>query len=89
MIYFIISSVVIGVIIALFTGIFPHSEIVGANWWGYPLVWLTQAVLSPGYSPPLNVIWLNLIIDIVVWSVIVFLFLFVVFRKKLLKKGTK
>ena len=79
----IISSLIIGIVITLITGLFTHPDIVGANWWGYPLTWLTQAVLSPEYSPPLNINWLNLIIDIVVWTIIAFVILVAIFRKKL------
>ena len=50
MIFSIITSVILGIIITLFTGIFLNQGLLGANWWGYPFAWLTQAVLGPEYS---------------------------------------
>ncbi len=79
----IISSLIMGMIITLITGLFTHQGVVGANWWGYPFTWLTRAVVSPEYSPPLNLNLLNLIIDIIIWTIIAFAIFVVIFKKKI------
>ena len=78
----IILSIILGIIITLITGFFTHPSVVGAKWWGYPLTWKTQAVLSPEYSPPLNINWLNFIIDIIIWTIIFFIIFGIILRKK-------
>lgn len=74
-----IFAVVGGIVITLITGLIDHTPLglMGASWYGYPLVWLVMMVVGPGYSP-----WvvrpLRLIVDIVCWSVVVFVILFIV-----------
>ena len=50
--------------------------LVGAEHFGFPLAWLFRLVIAPQYNP-----WrmdlLNFLADIVVWSVIVFVIVFV------------
>ena len=78
-----IFAVVIGVAITLLTGLLGHTPdgLMGAMWFGYPLVWLVEMVVGPGYNP-----WvvrpLRLILDIVAWTVLAWVILFVVARFK-------
>jgi len=83
----IIISILIGLIITLITGLFLNLEetYLGSSRWGYPIYWLSQMIVGPQYSPPLNIVWLNLVIDILVWSVLVFLILVIVFREEKIK----
>jgi hypothetical protein len=76
-------SLTFGIVITLVSSLFSHPNVVGANWWGYPLTWLTQVVVSPEYSPPLNVNWFNLIIDIIFWTIISLVIIFALFKKKM------
>ena len=70
-------AVVGGIVVTLVTGLIDHtpSGLMGASWYGYPLAWLVMMVVGPGYSP-----WvvrpLRLTADIVCWSVVVFVILF-------------
>ena len=85
-IYWIISSVILGIVISLFTGLLTWPSIVGATWWGYPFRWISKAVVAPGYIAPLVIWWDNLIFDFIFWSIVVFLIILVFFRKKLFIK---
>ena len=84
----IIVSIIYGSAITLITGFFTHKILIGATWFGYPLHWLVRMVVSPEYFP-YKIVWLNFIIDIIIWSVIVFIILVVIFRKDFLKKEGK
>ena len=76
-------AVVIGVAITLVTGLVDHTPdgLMGATWFGYPLTWLVEMVVGPGYNP-----WVvrpvRLILDIVAWTVLAWVILFVVTRSK-------
>ena len=73
------QSVIIGIVVTLITGILMNLNIVGelpnimvssepilgVSYWGYPLAWISQ-VVYPGAVK--QVIWINLIVDIVIWS---------------------
>ena len=78
-----LSSIIGGVIITILTGLLlytPHM-LVGATHYGYPLPWLIRLVLAPQYFPwRVNIAYL--IADIIVWSVIVGIIIFVVKRVK-------
>ena len=91
MIQLIIFFIIIGLIITLITGLFSNLDtIVGASIWGYPLHWLSKMVVGSQYSPPLDVVWLNLIIDIMIWSIVVYLILLeLVILKKYFSKKEK
>ncbi|MCK4364765.1 MAG: hypothetical protein KAW45_01815 [Thermoplasmatales archaeon] len=90
LIQIIIISIIVGIIITLITGLFSNQEnFLGSSRWGYPLHWLSRMIVGPQYSPPLNIVWLNLIIDIVIWSIIVLVILLIVFRKNLFRKEKK
>lgn len=87
MIFLTIISLIFGVAITLITGFFSNQEgIVGAGRWGYPLHWLSRMVTSPEYSSPYDIVWSNFVIDIAIWTVIIFIVLMFVYRKDLFKK---
>ena len=75
----VIFSVVGGVLITLLTGLVSSTPpmLVGAMWCGYPLAWLFRLVLAPEYFP-WRVDVTALLVDIVAWSVVVAVVLFVV-----------
>jgi len=80
----VIGSVVGGILITLLSGLLRNTPamLVGAEHYGYPLPWLRQ-VVYPG--APLEVppeYYLNLVVDVVVWAVIVGIILFVLMRRK-------
>jgi ABC-type uncharacterized transport system permease subunit len=61
-----------GVIVTIITGLFsyPTGEVIGVDKWGYPFYWLSQ-IIFPGAEKIIN--WSNLIINILIWSVMMFL----------------
>jgi len=78
-----ILAVVGGVVLTLITGLFRNtpSGLMGAVWYGYPLTWLVQMIVAPQYFP-----WvvrpLELVVDLVVWIIVVWVILFVVSKMK-------
>ncbi len=80
----------IGIVITLVSGLLINImmmwTMVGGSWWGYPLAWMSRSFGGPGMYGPLLFNWLNLVIDIVIWSFIIFVISSFVIRKKLLKK---
>lgn len=76
-------AIVGGVVITLLTGLVENmpSLLVGAVHYGYPLAWLTRLVIAPEFIP-WHVDYANLIIDIVVWVIIVWIILFVLSKRK-------
>ncbi len=81
-----IFAIIGGVAITLLTGLIPNTPmLVGAVHYGYPFSWLIRLVIAPEYFPwRINV--LNLVADIVVWTIVVGILLFVSTRKILGKK---
>jgi hypothetical protein len=83
----IIFALIGGVVITLVTGLLDHTPemLVGAVYFGYPFAWLEMLVVAPQYFP-----WVvrpvRLVLDIVVWTIVVWVILFVVFRTR--KKPT-
>jgi hypothetical protein len=75
----VIFSVFGGVLITVLTGLVPSTPpmLVGAMWYGYPLAWLFRLVISPEYFP-WRVDLVGLLGDVVVWSVVVTVVLFIV-----------
>ena len=79
----VVCAVVAGVVMTLFTGLIGNTPgmLVGAVYYGYPLAWLEMMVVAPQYFP-----WvvrpLRLILDIVAWTVVVWIILFVVSKAK-------
>jgi hypothetical protein len=74
----VVVSIVGGVIITVVTGLFPNTPgmLVGAEWYGFPLAWLIRMIVAPEYNP-WRVEFLNFIADVVVWSVILFVIIFI------------
>ena len=79
----IVLAVVVGVAVTLLTGLFDNTPamLVGATHYGYPLAWLVRMIVAPEYNP-----WvvrpLRLIVDIVAWTVLAWVILFVIARSK-------
>ncbi len=79
----VIFAVVGGVIVTLVTALFNNTPemLMGAVYYGYPFAWLEMMVVAPQYFP-----WvvrpLRLILDIVIWTVIVWVILFAVSKVK-------
>jgi len=65
-----IYSILAGILITLITGLFPNVFLLGVSYWGYFLPWLSK-VAYPGAT--LNVKWVNLFVNIVIWSVLLYL----------------
>jgi hypothetical protein len=64
----ILYSIILGVIITLASSLFPSlGGGIGVQAMGFPFGWLTQ-VVYPG--APMQIDWIGLILDIVIWSVI-------------------
>jgi len=78
-----VLAVVIGVAITLLTGLVENTPamLMGAVWYGFPFAWLVRMVVAPQYNP-----WvvqpLRLIADIVAWTVVAWVILFVVTRSR-------
>jgi hypothetical protein len=75
----VVVSIVGGVVITLATGLFSSTPgmLVGAEWYGFPLAWLIRMIVAPEYNP-WKVEYVNFIADVVVWSVILFVIIFIV-----------
>jgi hypothetical protein len=65
-----IYSIITGIVITLITGLFPNVFLLGVNYWGYFLPWLRR-IVYPG--SPLEVLWIYLIVDVIIWSVLIYL----------------
>lgn len=65
-----IYSILTGMLITLITGLFPNVFLLGVSYWGYFLPWLSRVVYL---GATLNVIWINLFVNIVIWSVLLYL----------------
>ena len=68
-----------GEIITLLTGLFSSTPqmLVGAEWYGFPLAWLIRMIVAPEYNP-WRIEFLNFLADVVVWSVILLVIVFIV-----------
>jgi hypothetical protein len=81
----VLIAIVGGVLLTLLTGVFSNTPemMVGATHYGYPLPWLVRMIVAPEYFPWV-VEYVNLVADVIVWSVIVGIVLLVVgaVRKK-------
>ena len=65
-----IYSILTGIIITLLTALFPNVFLLGVSYWGYLLPWLRQLVY-PGSK--LEIIWVNFFVNILIWSVILYM----------------
>jgi len=70
-------------VLALLTGLVANTPamLVGAEHYGYPLPWLIRMVVAPWYNP-WRIDFVGFFADIVIWTVILFVLLFVVDRIK-------
>jgi len=79
----ILAAILGGVIVTLLTGLISNTPpmLVGATHYGYPFAWLTRLVIAPQYFPwRFNI--LTLIVDIVIWTLVIGIILFVFSRRK-------
>ena len=77
----ILLSIIGGIVITLLTAFIPLQSLLGATHFGFPLAWRIQLVLAPQYNPSrINIT--NFIIDIVIWSLIVGIAIFLT-RKRI------
>ena len=79
-----LSSIIGGVIMALVTGLIPNIPPTPpppglGRMYGYPIVWIYTLVLGPEHFP-WRVNALNLVADIVIWTVIIGIVMFVLSR---------
>jgi hypothetical protein len=72
-------SILGGEIITLLTGLFSSTPqmMVGAEWYGFPLAWLIRMIVAPEYNP-WRIEFLNFLADVVVWSLILLVIVFIV-----------
>ena len=63
-------SIVGGLVLTLLTALLPFTAFIGTLAHGYPLPWLSQPIWPQG--GPMTVLWNGLILDIIVWTVLVF-----------------
>lgn len=70
----VVEALFAGVSISLLAGLIPNTppELMGAVWYGYPLPWLFEMVVAPQYYP-WSFIFVNLLIDVAIWSITFFL----------------
>jgi hypothetical protein len=67
-------SIIFGSVISCASGLVnvtPH-DLLGASWYGWPIAW-RFVIVYPG--SPVTYNWLNLILDIAIWSIVWFLLL--------------
>jgi hypothetical protein len=63
-------SLLAGILITLITSLFPNVFLWGVSYWGYLLPWLKRAAY-PG--SPTDILWINFFVNIVIWSVLIYL----------------
>lgn len=74
-----IYSLLTGIIITLITGFFPNVFLGKYSYSGYFLPW-SKKIIYPG--APLEISWIYFIVDIVIWSVFIYLALLSVGEEK-------
>lgn len=77
-----LGSILGGVAITLLTGLTINTPpmLVGAVHYGYPFAWLVRMIVAPQYFPwTVNVP--NLILDLIVWSLVAGVALFLLKRR--------
>ena len=83
LILIIIGSIIAGIAITLITGLFHNKGgIIGSSRWGYPIHWLSKMVVGPQYTAPQEIVWGNLIYDIIIWVFVSLFILLFIFEKK-------
>ncbi len=83
-----VVSILGGEIITLLTGLFSNTPqmLVGAEHYGFPLAWLIRMIVAPEYNP-WRIEFVNFLADVVVWSVILLVIVFIV--EKIRKPASK
>lgn len=83
-----VVSILGGEIITLLTGLFSNTPemLVGAEHYGFPLAWLIRMIVAPEYNP-WRIEFVNFLADVVVWSVILLVIVFIV--EKVRKPASK
>ena len=78
-----IFALVGGIAITLVTGLINTTPemLVGAVYYGFPFPWLVMLVIAPQYFP-WHVRIVRLVLDIVVWTVVVWLILFAISKAR-------
>jgi hypothetical protein len=78
-----ILSLVGGVVITLLTGLLSNmpAPLLGAEHYGYPIPWLFRLILAPEYFP-WRVDVMALIVDVVIWTIVIGVVLFVLTKIK-------
>ena len=74
----VILSLTGGVVITLLTGLLSNmpAPLLGAEHYGYPIPWLLRLILGPEYFP-WRVDVVALAVDVVVWTIVIGVALFV------------
>ena len=75
-----IYSILTGIILTLITGFFPNVFLIGITYWGYLLPWMSRIDYL---GAPLEIIWINLLADIIIWSMLIYLALVSVEEEKM------
>jgi hypothetical protein len=75
----VVVSIVGGEVVTLLTGLFSNTPemLVGAEHYGFPLAWLIRMIVAPEYNP-WRIEFVNFLADVVVWSVILLVIVFIV-----------
>jgi hypothetical protein len=83
-----VVSILGGEIMTLLTGLFSNTPemLVGAEHYGFPLAWLIRMIVAPEYNP-WRIEFVNFLADVVVWSVILLVIVFIV--EKVRKPASK
>jgi len=83
-----VVSILGGEILTLLTGLFSNTPemLVGAEHYGFPLAWLIRMIVAPEYNP-WRIEFVNFLADVVVWSVILLVIVFIV--EKVRKPASK
>ncbi len=83
-----VVSILGGEIITLLTGLFSNTPemLVGAEHFGFPLAWIIRMIVAPVYNP-WRIEFVNFLADVVVWSVILLVIVFIV--EKVRKPASK
>jgi len=73
-----VVSILGGEVVTLLTGLMSNTPqmLVGAEHFGFPLAWLFRMIVAPEYNP-WRIDFLDFLADLVVWSAIICVVLFV------------
>jgi hypothetical protein len=83
-----LASILGGELLTLVTGLAVNTPpmLVGATHYGYPLAWLMRLIIAPEYNP-WKVDLVNFLADIVIWTIVVAIVVFLATRSKKSKTG--